>query len=281
MMDGLRFVSETWLTDHLREFIFSELRSKSVVAEELHIGVEVSSSRGSWILRCNASNDLDPATFQPWIMDVEYDESLVIWHIATELCYETEKEPDEDAEKWHRRFSKILSDYMFYLLIRQPKLMSEIAPMSEVIFNDTSKGARQFFKEVMTSSLRNAAKCEVKKKEAHKEACKAIMEVRAELPPGYFKGESKSVLFDARQLAKKLKELKMNKVDPWKLTSQIWVELLCYAAAQSPASVHTLQLCAGGELITLVRLLMLHLGLSNEFHKAKKSIPRAELVIGM
>lgn len=273
MMDGWDYVSSRRLTNHLTDFIFEELKNRSSLAENLDRWEDVNSSRGSWTLRYNASKDLDPATFEPWILDVEYDESLMMWHIATELCYHTEKTPEERKEKEHRTFSKILSDYVGYLSVRKSELISEVAPMTGLIFNDTCEEARKLFHRVMASSLANA-----KDKKVHKEACERIKQVTTtEIPPGYIKEEeNNSVLFDASELAKKLMSVERGR---WKLISQIWVELLCYAAANSPGSAHAKLLCQGGELVTLVRLLMLHLGLSNAFHKAKR-VPRKVLVPG-
>ncbi|KAL7204004.1 hypothetical protein ACSBR2_017130 [Camellia fascicularis] len=69
----------------------------------------------------------------------------------------------------------------------------------------------------------------------HEEACKAIFSVDTEYEPAVLKGDaSKSVLFDACRLAKQLIEKK----EPWKLMSKVWIELLGYAAINCEANVH-------------------------------------------
>uniref|UniRef100_A0A1J3C9W1 Uncharacterized protein n=1 Tax=Noccaea caerulescens TaxID=107243 RepID=A0A1J3C9W1_NOCCA len=51
----------------------------------------------------------------------------------------------------------------------------------------------------------------------------------------------------------------------WKVVSQVWVELLSYAATKCGAIEHAAQLSKGGELISFVWLLMVHLGLGDQF----------------
>ena len=80
----------------------------------------------------------------------------------------------------------------------------------------------------------------------------------------HVKGDrSKSVLFDACILAKELGKLEGQK--RWGLMSEVWVELLSYAARHCKANAHVAQLSKGGELITFVWLLMAHLGIGVHF----------------
>ena len=75
---------------------------------------------------------------------------------------------------------------------------------------------------------------------------------------------SKSVLFDACKLATSLKK-HYGKEDMWKLVSQVWLEMLFYAASHCGWSDHAQQLRRGGELLTHVWLLMAHFGLTEQF----------------
>jgi hypothetical protein len=49
------------------------------------------------------------------------------------------------------------------------------------------------------------------------------------------------------------------------MIKEVWVEMVAYAAAHCPWKEHTHQLRRGGELLTHVSLLMLHLGLSEQY----------------
>eukprot|EP00258_Populus_trichocarpa_P016289 XP_006374608.2 uncharacterized protein LOC18105893 isoform X2 [Populus trichocarpa] len=48
---------------------------------------------------------------------------------------------------------------------------------------------------------------------------------------------------------------------------EVWVEMVAYAAAHCPWKEHTKELRRGGELLTHVSLLMLHLGLSAQYEE--------------
>ncbi|PHT36699.1 hypothetical protein CQW23_24399 [Capsicum baccatum] len=86
---------------------------------------------------------------------------LLVWHIATELCYskesnvidgDTEKSSPanaDDAEKPpanYREISKILSDYMLYLLVMQPAMMSVVAAVGQIRYRDTCAEAEKFLR---------------------------------------------------------------------------------------------------------------------------------------
>jgi hypothetical protein len=49
------------------------------------------------------------------------------------------------------------------------------------------------------------------------------------------------------------------------MINEVWIEMVAYAAAHCPWKEHTQQLRRGGELLTHVSLLMLHLGLSEQY----------------
>ena len=116
------------LTQNLWQFIFKELLEKSRDADDLEEAKRIISARGEWVLEnCDF---IECSELMSYVKDVAYDESLLLWHIATELCY-----TDEQSHSWHycdaRNFSKCLSNYMIYLLYQQPSLMSEVSGISK------------------------------------------------------------------------------------------------------------------------------------------------------
>ncbi|KAJ6942617.1 hypothetical protein NC652_008430 [Populus alba x Populus x berolinensis] len=74
--------------------------------------------------------------------------------------------------------------------------------------------------------------------------------------PGAY-GSSKYLLVHGCKLAQQLQKLEAEK---WKVISEVWVEMLTYAAGHCEWRDHAQQLKSGGELLTHVRLLMAHLG---------------------
>ncbi|PWA53322.1 hypothetical protein CTI12_AA445220 [Artemisia annua] len=97
------------------------------------------------------------------------------------------------------------------------------------------------------------------------EACQKLLQVDCtEVLPHEVKGDrSKSALFDGCRLASSLK--KMKREDMWKITSQVWIEMLAYAATHCRGFHHEQQLRKGGEFLTHVWLLMAHLGITEQF----------------
>ncbi|KAH7862854.1 hypothetical protein Vadar_010330 [Vaccinium darrowii] len=76
---------------------------------KLPLGVK----RGEWTL---AHYDVEQQF--KWSIKEEFGESIVIWHIATEVCYES----DRPSDKVKLEAVKILSDYMMYLLVLCPNM---------------------------------------------------------------------------------------------------------------------------------------------------------------
>ncbi|KAF5204910.1 putative Transmembrane protein, partial [Thalictrum thalictroides] len=217
------------LTSLLKEFLFNELKAKSKVAKDAKAAMEICSSRGDGVL-----GESIHYKSLGWSVEVEYDESLILWHIATEIVYHEEENNNND----HRQLAKVISDYMLYLLVMQPTMMSEIAGIGQIRFRDTCAEAEKFFsgsglKPNKFNPLRIL--CMELKTGKSKEACDKLILVKTKIKPVEVKGDrSKSVLFDAVRLANNLRQLK-NKEKRWKLMSQVWLELLCYAATHCRA----------------------------------------------
>ena len=196
----------------------------------------------------------------------EFDQSLLIWHIATDLCYQ--KDVDEDFLD-AKDSSKKLSDYMLYLLVMRPFMLS--IGIGMIRFRDTCKEAKQFSKERGISS-----KDEDKLR-------RMLLRVCTEVEPTKVKGDrSKSVLFDGCLLANQLQKLvdkeKWDKEKKWEFICNVWIEILGYAASHCKGYYHAQQLARGGELLTHVWLLMAHLGITEQF-QINRGHARAKLVV--
>ena len=55
---------------------------------------------------------------------MEYYQSIIIWHIATDLCFNTDSGVNEPKNDLLRKVSKNISDYMMYILVMCPFLLS-------------------------------------------------------------------------------------------------------------------------------------------------------------
>ena len=141
------------LPKKLWEFIFEELLEKSISAHDDEEAKRISSARGDWILENGVFFDDDDSMLSqlmPYVKDVAYDESLLLWHIATELCIKNPPHNTGDEElmfRQFRQFSQWLSNYMMYLLYEHPNLMSEVSGIAKQRFRDTLAEVQRFFRQ--------------------------------------------------------------------------------------------------------------------------------------
>lgn len=183
-------------------------------------------------------------------IEVEFDQSLLLWQIATDICY-AKADQQQELENQRER-CRLLADYMVHLLMVSPFMLP--SGIGQIRFQDTCAEATEFF-----NFEKNLSK---------KEACEMILQVDARFKPSDVKGDrSKSLLFDACRLAKSL-------IDPdvgprWDKIDEAWLDMLMFAAAQCSWSDHAEKLSQGGELLTHVWLLMAHFGLTDQFQISK------------
>ncbi|KAJ4901567.1 hypothetical protein Rs2_15518 [Raphanus sativus] len=279
LVEEIRFATSDRLTRELWEFIFKQVQHKHRFAEDPESAKSISSARGDWTLVETSSKKTeggpDHAKLLRYVTEKDYDQSILMWHIATELLYQSpeEEEVTKKEEYTNREFSKILSDYMMYLLYMQPTLMSAVSGIAKIRFLDTCEEAKEFFER------RHIDKTRHKKENLVKEASRAILSVKTYVEPMHVKGDrSKSVLFDGSVLAKELMKLKNGRESMWEVVSKVWVELLCFAATHCDSQEHASQLSKGGELINFVWLLMAHFGLGDQF-QINRDDARAKLIV--
>ncbi|KAK3124216.1 hypothetical protein QOZ80_7BG0583430 [Eleusine coracana subsp. coracana] len=211
----------------------------------------------------------------------EFDESLLLWHIATDLCLlqDTEDVQGEDAT-WKRPVSKTLSEYMLYLLIKQPEMLSATAGIGLLRYRDTCEEARRFFGPLAAASWNTNTNNTQQQFELEfeKDAREMLLSVNTTEKPSMVKGDkSKSVLFDAVILAKALRAIKDQDL-MWTLITGVWREMLTFAAGKCRGSTHVRQLSRGAELITLVWFLMAHMGLG-DMYQIQAGDAKAKLIV--
>ncbi|KAJ1435797.1 hypothetical protein SESBI_04747 [Sesbania bispinosa] len=246
----------------MKKLIFDQLKVKSEEAINIEACKELCAYRGDRVLEKWNCHDGD---IKRSIKEVEFDQSILLWHIATDLCYYS----DEPAVSFQsREISKLLSNYMLYLLVMCPFMLPN--GIGQIRFEDTCAEVDELLKERKYISESN-------------QACKMILRVSTEIPPSEVKGDrSKSVLFDACRLAKSLQSLETEenwlKEQKWEMMSHVWVEMLCHAASQCRGLHHAKQLSKGGELLTHVWLLMAHLGITEQF-QISRGHARAKLLL--
>ncbi|XP_028798035.1 uncharacterized protein LOC114753519 [Neltuma alba] len=268
LLDQWRHESKNPFVKELWEYLFEKLKEKSAGAQDIEAIQSICSARGEQVVQ-----KANLETLKPFVdpNEVAFDQSLLLWHIATTLC-STQDAKNEEKDRRNRQISMLVSDYMLYLLVMQPNMMSAIAGMGQKRFQDTCEEAKRFFKRRSIPAEGDGGE------DMLKEACDILMKVPTEQKPIDVKGDrSKSLLFDACRLAKELNNLENNK--KWEIIASVWVELLSYAACHCRPTGHVQLLSKGGELISFVWLLMAQLGLSTQF-QIKDGDARVKLIAG-
>ncbi|KAB5525229.1 hypothetical protein DKX38_022978 [Salix brachista] len=220
------------LNGGLHEFIFKHLQEKAK-EENLNlldkkIRSKITGQRGDGVLeRMGVLQNYKWCT-----IELEFSQSIIVWHLATEICYldTTSVQKDasnekDDASNVSR--SKCLSDYMMYLLVIRPNMLS-------IGFGD-----KEYKHTLIMLSDKITAQ-------------NSINTDYTAVNHGFML---------AGQLLESISECKKR----WEVIEEVWMEMLTYAAAHCPWKEHAHQLRRGGELLTHVCLLMLHLGLSKQY----------------
>jgi hypothetical protein len=113
-----------------------------------------------------------------------------------------------------------LSEYMLYLLIKQPDMVAATPGIGLLRYGDTCEEARRFF-----GSLEAWI-------DGHDDARRMLLGVNTSEKPSVVKGDrSKSALFDGVILAKVLRELDEELM--WDVITGVWGEMLMYAAGSA------------------------------------------------
>ncbi|GLT50427.1 hypothetical protein SLA2020_239140 [Shorea laevis] len=248
--------SKDFRPDQEWEFIFTQLLESATVADnEQGNGTGIRAKKYGGILK--GKSDLN------WsIKKFEYMESLVMWHIATEICYRREcpnspcPTPTRGSIEWYWEMCKLLSDYMFYLLVAEPSMIPTASPdqLKNVFrgaYQDTKTwkwpDEKGFRSKTLVSNLDELL-------DKEKDDVEKLKEISTDTE------ENISRVTAACYLAKML--LAEPGGCPWELMSKVWVELVCYAAINCKPIVHARQVSKGGQLLSLVWLLMNLLGLT-------------------
>ncbi|XP_030945730.1 uncharacterized protein LOC115970209 [Quercus lobata] len=171
------------LPKKLWEFIFDDLLEKSKDAVgDAETTKRIHSTRGAYAIQEGIfeveeqhQKTIKRIT-EDYIENVAYDVTLLLWHVATELCFqETQKNAGHGDEKdgnWLRNvatklicclkpqgetvlegasvgeycvYSKLLSDYMIYLFVKQPDMMPAVAGIGKLRYRDTCAEIVNFF----------------------------------------------------------------------------------------------------------------------------------------
>ncbi|XP_015865615.3 uncharacterized protein LOC107403261 [Ziziphus jujuba] len=188
----------------------------------------------------------DPIRFVDLSSELRYTEQVLQLHLITEIRYhqtQIESRNYAEAGKRSRRISKLISDYMFYLLVMKPELLgpSVVGINWQMTLEDTFTEAKRYLKKYQISD--------------HVKACNQLSDYNDDHVDETDRRRSESLLSKACLRAK---DLKLER--HWKDLSTEWVEALCIGAMRCRPILHAQQPSRGGELFTFSWFLLNHLG---------------------
>jgi hypothetical protein len=206
------------------------------------------------------------------VTDVEFTQSLLIWHVATHVCYIDDSRKKGFAKKRNCVISSTsLSNYMLYLLVYRPAMLATELSGTSYAETTTHLG-RLLCRNTKEKMERNSTVDELDPLSVQ-EMGPFFNELRLDLPAMLneikrtYEG-GMSALLNGCVLAMLLQSLETHDGWPnekkWEMISEVWVDMLMYAASHCGWKQHADALARGGELLTHVCLLMSHLGLSKQ-----------------
>ncbi|WRX27210.1 Protein of unknown function DUF594 - like 10 [Theobroma cacao] len=235
-----RYVTKEVISNSLKEWIFKylkeRLKAKATVYDTQDAGRQI------FAVEIYGQGELK------WSVEKGFDERILTWHIATDICYYLEETIETTQSK--REISILMSRYMLHLLVNYPSMLP--AGLGDILIEDTCAEVIDFC---------NTPEPPKHKTDAYDRLVKATIGTEL-LGTRYRAG--KSMLSDGRGLARSLNEIS-NKEEKWSLIADTWVEMLAHAASHCEGSQHRQHLRRGGQLLTHVWLLMAHLGLTDHF----------------
>jgi len=185
------------------------------------------------------------------VTHVEFSQSLLIWHVATLVCYIDDSQNNSFAKERNCVMSsRSLSDYMLYLLVYRPTMLA--IKLSGTGYAETTTHLGRLLRRNTLDELHALFL-----KELLPDPPAMLNKIKLTDAGGM------SALLDGCVLAMSLQTLDgCPNEKKWEMISEVWVEMLMYAASHCGWKQHADALARGGELLTHVCLLMSHLGLS-------------------
>ncbi|TKW03038.1 hypothetical protein SEVIR_7G040700v4 [Setaria viridis] len=196
-----------------------------------------------------------------WSIDIGLDESILVWHIATDLYLYWYKEkakgdPELLAHAGVMKTVEALSNYMLFLLVSRPYMLPPPASRNAYVH---VCHFLSFLEHGTPEDLANLLR-----RSGNELNTRSNTEANDITLTG-ISGDSsryKKILDRGSQLGAKLVDDKLQDSGTagiLELITRVWVEMLCYVGYRCSAYSHAKQLSNGSELITVAALLMEHI----------------------
>ncbi|XP_030941289.1 uncharacterized protein LOC115966091 [Quercus lobata] len=191
-------------------------------------------------------------------VNVDIDESIIIWHLATEICFYTDNDINAGSDD-KRPVIKEISHYMMYILALCPFMFS--VGSAKVTFQKSCSYIQADLLSwvVLGSPMPNVMET-LKMRLSDRTTYPEIEPDNGELVKERLWGFN--FLPCAYAVAQKLGEKEEQK---WEILIKFWVENLAHVATLCQGNNHAQQLRNGGEFLSHVWLLIEHMDLKEKF----------------
>ncbi|CAL4994224.1 unnamed protein product [Urochloa decumbens] len=183
-----------------------------------------------------------------------FDESVLVWHLATDFCFYMEDAEEESTSPCRR-----MSNYMAYLLFVRPEMLIP--------------GARDSLFMAAYHELRHGIMSnEDTQGEGEEELGRRIVRQMERMTACTKDGTH--FVHDAWALAQELMSIrkKNGAKAMWELIKGVWVEMLCFSAGRSRGYLHAKSLGRGGEYLSCVWLLLWYMGMETFAMRLRRNI---------
>jgi hypothetical protein len=247
-----------------------------------------SDNRGQWALEGNEHLS--------WSIKGPFDESVLLWHIATDFCFFSSPFPETEGDtppvqetKCRAVQCRQMSNYMANLLFVNPEML--LPGTRSNLFT----AAYDELKDILVGDNKlNPQSCcqQLEEKELIKTLIKTMQDKSKKQDPeigsqdeskeGQPKGGSKgNFIDDAWDLAQGLLKLKNDLGDEkmWEVIQGVWVEMLCFSASRCRGYLHAKALGSGGEFLSYVWLLLFYMGMetfTERLQREREELPSRE-----
>uniref|UniRef100_A0ACD5XF49 Uncharacterized protein n=1 Tax=Avena sativa TaxID=4498 RepID=A0ACD5XF49_AVESA len=224
---------------------FSQLLEKQLVRS---VGVSnesrdhINNSRGRAALKRMGCHDE-----LAWSVDIQLEESILVWHVATHVYLSWYDEKHSASQTNLANAIEVLSNYIVFLLAARPYMLPDNASRQRYV-----ELCDKVINRVEYRSAEHLVRLIREKGERINTAAPPPPHADLERRP------AEDLTFDrASQLGAKLISKGLDAADGMlDLISQVWMEIMCYVSYRCRPESHARQLSDGGEIITIVAILM-------------------------
>ncbi|KAF7076706.1 hypothetical protein CFC21_081320 [Triticum aestivum] len=200
---------------------------------------------GEWTLN---QHHLGHAKRLGWSLKMAFDRSVLLWHIATDLCFHHQSTTPHGQERAAK--SRVISNHLAYLLCIRPEML--MLGTRKSIFSIACEDIKLTMAGKLEADVRRLAQV-ILHRSQH------VSNIGVLVP-------------NASKLAEALMELQDEQVR-WEVIQGVWVEMLCYSASTCRGYLHGKNMNEGPELLSQVWILLSFMGMETSADRYQKSEP--------